>query len=111
MKKLKIGTPLGEGFLNYGKAESPEAKPRKRRAARAISAREVELIRVAIGSLKKARRDLRNAGAKQAADYVAACIKSAQGAERHAHRVMSRPQSTPMPGALAALNRHRGNGQ
>lgn len=65
------------------------------RTPRAVDGRDVELIRQAIGHLKHARRSLRTAGAKAAADYVAACIKSAQGAERHAQGVLSRREPVP----------------
>ncbi len=44
------------------------------------------LIRRAIDQLKAARDDLRGAGSKNAADYVARALKSAEGALRHANR-------------------------
>jgi hypothetical protein len=44
-------------------------------------------IRRAIRHLKQARNQLREAGSKSAADYVARALKSAEGAERHSLRM------------------------
>lgn len=43
----------------------------------------------AITKLRHARRVLREVGASQAADYIGRAIKSAEGAARHAQRLLS----------------------
>jgi len=43
----------------------------------------------AIRDLQRARDALRRAGASKAADYVARCLKSAEGARRHNMRLRS----------------------
>lgn len=46
----------------------------------------------AITHLRHARRELRAVGASQAADYVSRAIKSAEGAARHAQRLLGEAQ-------------------
>lgn len=58
-----------------------------KRRARYTGARGLTAIRTAIARLKDARDGLRGAGCKNAADYVARALKSAEGAERHAQRM------------------------
>lgn len=58
----------------------------KRRAERRLTA-QPDAIREAIYHLKAARNSLRWAGSKNAADYVARALKSAEGALRHAERM------------------------
>lgn len=70
---------------------------RPTRTPRPVTREHVSMITSAILKLKAAREILRRAGAKASADYVAACIKSAQGAERHAERVLSQRASPPNP--------------
>lgn len=45
------------------------------------------VIQMAIGELAEARDMLRGCGSKNAADYVARAMKSAEGALRHAARM------------------------
>jgi hypothetical protein len=59
----------------------------KRRAVIAPSVQPYE-INNAIKELKRARDRLRACGCKHAADYVARALKSAEGADRHAWRML-----------------------
>lgn len=48
------------------------------------------IISEALDALREARRYLRGVGSKNAADYVARAIKSAEGALRHAEHCRAR---------------------
>jgi hypothetical protein len=58
----------------------------KRRAGASLP-EQPTLIAGAIANLKAARDTLRTCGCKNAADYVARAMKSAEGAHRHALRM------------------------
>lgn len=58
----------------------------KRKAAYPLSMQPREIKR-AIADLQMARQRLRRCGSKNAADYVARALKSAEGALRHAQRM------------------------
>lgn len=58
-----------------------------KRRARVIGQAAVLKCIGAVAQLRIARDWLRAAGAKNAADYVARALKSAEGAKRHAERI------------------------
>lgn len=62
------------------------------RQARPVSVDEVNNIVTASTYLRVARELLKKAGARNAAAAVQRAIKSADGAERHARGVLSRPR-------------------
>ena len=55
---------------------------------RNVTPHQMDLIKAAVAHLMKARDHLRTAGAKNASAYVARALKSAQGAQSHAHRAL-----------------------
>ncbi len=57
---------------------------------RSCSPVDLQHIELAISLLREARALLGTAGAKKAHDYVAASIKSAEGAHRHCQRIIRR---------------------
>jgi hypothetical protein len=59
----------------------------------------------AVEALRSARRLLRKAGATNAADYVCRALKSADGASRHARRVLAQQRSEAWAAATAAQDR------
>ena len=63
------------------------------RQLRKVAQADVDLISMAIARLHIARAFLRSAGAKNAADYVARALKSAEGAQRHAERCLNSPKN------------------
>lgn len=52
----------------------------------------VRRCEAAIAALREARQELRYAGARQAAAYVARCLKSAYGARNHADGMLAEAQ-------------------
>ena len=56
---------------------------------RRVTPEDLGVIELALGELKSARQHLRAAGALKSARYVAAALKSAEGAQRHALRLFS----------------------
>jgi hypothetical protein len=52
----------------------------------------LQLARLATAHLKQARDELRKAEANKAADYVQRALKSAEGAVRHAQRMVGEAQ-------------------
>lgn len=56
------------------------------RKLRAVTGGDVARIQGAINTLRRAKKTLRDAGAKKAAAYVARAMKSTEGALRHAER-------------------------
>jgi len=59
-----------------------------------VLADRVDAIRNAIAGMRKARDELRAAGAGKAADYVARALKSAEGALRHVQGRVDRARAT-----------------
>lgn len=62
----------------------PITKAKRRSYAHRANVSPVPLIEDALNRLRMGRYLLRTAGAKNAADYVARALKSAEGALRHA---------------------------
>jgi hypothetical protein len=67
--------------------ERAVAETKAKRRARIVASFRPVVIRDALGDLKKARDKLRSCGCKNAADYVARALKSAEGAANHAERM------------------------
>ena len=53
---------------------------------------DLQKIELAMQQLREARDLLSSAGAKKARDYVAAALKSAEGAWRHASRIVQKTE-------------------
>lgn len=71
-----------------------------RRPLRAVTPEHIAMIDMALIAMTAARINLKNAGCRQALKYVRACMKSVEGARRHAMRALPIEQRPPKVVAL-----------
>jgi hypothetical protein len=82
---------VGIGSCNHGwRARNPFPKAKQRK--RPVEVLDVAYIRHAVCNLKYVRKQLRDGGAGNAANYVARALKSAEGALRHAQAMLARQE-------------------